>query len=157
MLSLDVSDGFGPCQCELCEGTTQLERGIDGSLSEHVWAQRIDKVATYTARLDEIRSHMTRNRENVPSTRALPRMPSDLNIDGKLDDVFWKQTRDPRLTDLQTGKNLRIETRFHIAWAQDGALCLGVRCEEPDMEKSTFAANASAESTSNFRRGPPPA
>jgi hypothetical protein len=37
MLSLDVSDAFGACQCEPCEGTTQLERGLNGALSEHVW------------------------------------------------------------------------------------------------------------------------
>jgi hypothetical protein len=127
-------------QIEPITRSQQLLRRAKEAAGNSIYGQRIDKVATYTARLDEIRSRMTRNRENVPSTRALPRMPSDLKIDGKLDDLFWRQTRAPRLTDLQTGKKPRIETRFHIAWAQDGALCLGVRCEEPDMENLAIGA-----------------
>ncbi len=37
MVSLDVSDGFRPCLCDRCQGTTQPEQGEDGLLSEYVW------------------------------------------------------------------------------------------------------------------------
>lgn len=37
MLSLDPSDGFGACECELCEGTTDLSGAWEGALSDHVW------------------------------------------------------------------------------------------------------------------------
>ncbi|MDF1810783.1 MAG: DUF4838 domain-containing protein [Verrucomicrobiales bacterium] len=120
-------------QAEPITQSQQLLQKARQTAGDSIYGQRIDKVSTYTARLEEIRSRLTRDRENIPATRALPRMPADLTIDGKLDDVFWKQTRQPRLRNAQTGKKPRVGTRFNIAWAKDGALCLGIRCDEPDM------------------------
>ena len=53
-----------------------------------VYGRRIDKIAAYTKRLNEIRDRMTKKRENVPSTRALPRQTKDIKLDGRLDDKW---------------------------------------------------------------------
>ena len=107
---------------------------------ETVYGQRVDKIVTYTARLNEIRQRMTQKRENVPDVRALPRPASDLTLDGKLDDKFWRQTRTPRMMEIQTGRKPFLQTRFHIAWARNGALCLGLRCDETDMKNLALGA-----------------
>lgn len=130
-------------QAEPIARSQQLLQKAKELAGESIYGQRIRKVVNYTARLEEIRGRLTRYRENIPATRALPRMPGDLKIDGKLDDVFLKQTRQARLTDLQTGDKPLIGTRFNIAWSRDGALCLGIHSDEPDIENLAIGATES--------------
>jgi len=111
----------------------ELLRQARTAAGDTVHGRRIDKIAAYTKRLNEIRDRMTKKRENVPSARALPRQTKDLTLDGRLDDKFWKQTRSPRMRELQTGRKPGAPTTVHFAWAGD-SLYLGLRCEEPDIE-----------------------
>lgn len=67
---------------------------------------------------------------------------SDLKLDGRLDDKFWEQTHAPVFREVQSGAKPRCKTTCHLAWGNDHALYLGIRCEEPDTEHLAIGATA---------------
>ena len=99
-----------------------------------VYGQRVDRVVAYTKPLNQLRERLSKGREGVPEQRALDRSVAGLKFDGSLDDKFWEGTRYCNMAEIQTGRPPKYPTRFHIAWGDDGALYLGVRCEEPDTK-----------------------
>jgi hypothetical protein len=123
--------------------TTQVE-AIDRSLEllaaarraagDSPAGKRIDLVAAYVKPMTQLRERLSKGRENVPEQRAVEHSVKGFKLDGSLDDKFWESTRTGDLRELQTGRPPKYPTSFRIAWGDDGALYLGIRCTEPDLK-----------------------
>lgn len=100
---------------------------------DSVYGKRVDLIAAYVQPLKLLRERLSKGREDVPEVRSLLRTKSTLTLDGKLDDPFWADTRDIELREILTGKPPAEATRVRVAWGDDDALYLGIRCEESDM------------------------
>lgn len=107
-----------------------------------VYGKRVDLVAAYVQPLKQLRERLAKGRENVPEARALIRDKANLKLDGQLDDKFWQGVRHYDLRELQTGKPPQHPTKFWIAWGEDEALYLGIRCTDRDAENLCIATKA---------------
>ena len=107
-----------------------------------VYDKRVDLAVQYVQPLRRLRAQLAKPRENVPMARALLRDGDDLKIDGRLDDKLWKTVRRYHLREIETGKPPTCHTTFWIAWTGD-ALCLGIKCQEPDMKNLNIGTTKS--------------
>jgi hypothetical protein len=104
-----------------------------------IYGKRIDRLADYLKPMHQLRERLAKGRQNVPEARGLRRACAGLILDGRLDDVFWPSRRFA-LSDVETGRPPRHGTTFTLAWGDDDALYVGIRCEEPDTKTLDLTA-----------------
>jgi len=113
-----------------------LEKAQKAADPESVYGRRIHVVVEYVKPMYDLKEQLGRKRENVPRYRLHPAPTlASKKLDGRIDDEkYWRETN-ADLRDLETAKYppKGQETRFRVLWA-DKALCLGIRCSEPDMK-----------------------
>ena len=97
-----------------------------------VYEQRICKLGEWLVTLKDMRAQIARGRKNVPEMKIREVAKPNLNLDGKLDDQVWRDSKYWAYRELVKGGEPRVKTFFKAFWS-DGALYLGFRCEDPDM------------------------
>lgn len=107
---------------------------------DSIYGRRVQLVATYVERMAIHRERLTQPREG-PEV-VLPRRDfADLTIDGRLDDAFWQDVPVVELVDQASGESPSVGTTLRMAWADNGSLVIGIRCEEPEMGTVLDAAD----------------
>lgn len=104
-----------------------------------VYGKRIDRLVECLKPMHQLRARLAKGRENVTEARALRRSRADFKLDGKLDDAFWPERRFS-LSDVETGRPPKHGAAFCVAWGDDDALYVGIRCEEPDTKNLNATA-----------------
>lgn len=99
--------------------------------TDNVYRKRVDLVADYMEPMKKLKEKLSIGRGEVPVAKAGRREKKDLKLDGKLEDVFWKDLPEYELKDLTTGKKPKFPGRFKMAIAGDD-LCFAIRCDDPD-------------------------
>lgn len=117
----------------------ELLTAARAAAGDTVYGKRVDLAVQYVEPLKRLREQLSNPRDDVPVARALLRDPKLLKLDGKLDEPFWETVRRYNLFDIESGKWPRIGAGFRIAWLGD-ALCLGITCQEPDMQNLRIGA-----------------
>ncbi len=99
-----------------------------------VFGRRINLIIQYMEPLKAQRAALDKHREDVRSITAAP-LAAPLQLDGQLDEPFWRSlptyTLERALKEGESG-SATVPTTVKLGW-QDGALVLGVRCDEPLM------------------------
>ena len=106
---------------------------------DSIYGRRIDLLAEYLKPMKELRNRLLRGRKNARQARALNREPSDIRLDGRLDDKFWKGQPKYGLREVQTGRPPFSRTTFQAGWAAN-ALYFGIRCDDRDMKNLNTTA-----------------
>jgi len=83
-------------------------------------------------------SHASQTQQ-LPHATATDCGDVDIELNGRLDAPFWQSLPVYQLVDLVTGEPPKNATTFQIGWT-DGALYLGVRCEDSDMKNLNVTA-----------------
>ena len=110
--------------------------------ADSVYGERIAMVADYLKPLANRRDQVAKGRQNVPSVRLRGRGRGEpaIKIDGRFDESAWEGLPHYEMRNLQTGRKPSINTSFRMFWSygrggdDSGALCIAIRCEDPDME-----------------------
>lgn len=85
-------------------------------------------------------SLLAQGRQTAPAAQVARRSTQDLTLDGRLDDPFWADVPVYALVEPQSGEPAPLETRFQMAWAEDG-LYVGIFCAEPDADGPVFTTD----------------
>jgi len=101
--------------------------------AESPYGKRIALLVEHFEPLGHLRDQLAKGREGVPEARARYWRKADIKLDGKLDDQFWQGMNSYGLREIQTGRAPAHSTTFKAAW-MGGALYIGIRCEDVDME-----------------------
>ncbi|MFA7158870.1 MAG: DUF4838 domain-containing protein [Kiritimatiellia bacterium] len=110
-----------------------------------VYSRRIDVIIGDTEPVKELREKLAVGRKGAPQAVAAERKNSELKLDGKLDEPFWKDVPVYELKDLSTGKPPAHKTFFQVAWS-DTAIVFGIRCEEDDIPNLNIATRKNEDS-----------
>ena len=102
--------------------------------ADSIYGKRIAFIADYMQPLNDLRVQLGKGRENVPEAVAFEREQTEIQLDGKLDEPFWKTLRVNTLSELETGKDPYMGTSFRVAWANN-SFYFGIRCEERDTKQ----------------------
>lgn len=109
-----------------------IEIAKNAAGDDNLYAARVQLLIDYMQPMQEILAMLQVGRDQNPQAIFGERDAAQLTLDGKLDDSFWQGLPVQQMRDLVSGEEADVATTFQIAWA-DGALIVGVRCEEPAM------------------------
>ncbi|MCA1810013.1 MAG: DUF4838 domain-containing protein, partial [Kiritimatiellia bacterium] len=113
---------------------------------DNIYAERVQLLIDYMEPLKIVREQLKVGRKDNPVATFVERNSSNLKLDGKLDDAFWKDLENYELLDVVNGEEVENKTYFKVAWAGD-SLYLGIRCEEQSMEKLNVPARSDGDNT----------
>jgi len=110
------------------------------------YGKRIALVADYLKPLHHLREQLKKGRNNAPVARALWRRGAEgeIKVDGRLDEKVWDGLPQYALREDKTGRVSQIKTTFRMFWSGGrirGSLCVGIRCEDPDMKNLNIMAS----------------
>jgi len=113
-----------------------FDAAAEAAPAESVYGRRIALVADYLKRLRQWRDQLARGRVNVPIIDAPIRRDAKVKLDGRLDDVVWRDLPAYPLVNINTGEDARVGTTFKLFWdggERAGHMVFGIHCDEPDM------------------------
>jgi len=99
---------------------------------DSIYGRRVQLVVDYVQPLHALKEKLSAEREG-PELRLPVRPRENLVVDGRLDDAFWDGVPVRPLVG-RNGEKPDIATTVRFAWSDNGALVVGIRCDEPDME-----------------------
>ena len=109
-----------------------------------VYGKRVDLLVDYCGGpLKQLSDRLAKGRaKDLPKLTAVAGKKSDIRIDGKSNDKFWKDLpwfSHGNLKELETGRSPYMGTSFTVFWA-DNALYLNIHCVERDTAKMKITA-----------------
>src|SRR5690606_1503753 len=87
----------------------------------------------YMQPMKERRVELASRRERARKLKAGP-AAGEMVLDGKLDDPLWSGAPGYELRPIVANNGASLKTTARFVW-KDGALYVGIRCEEPAMAK----------------------
>lgn len=121
---------------EAIDRALELLASARKAAGDGVYGKRVDLIQAYVEPMKKLREKLAEGRANVPKFTIPERDPTDLVLDGKLDEAFWKDAPVYAFKDIVTGQAPSNAASARMVWA-DRALVVGVRCEEADMAHVT--------------------
>ncbi len=109
---------------------------------DSIYGQRVAKVAHYVGRMSALREQLGQEREG-PLVVLEARPAAAIKIDGRLDDPFWQGIEAVQLSENKSGSRPAVGTTVKMAWGDNDALYVGIRCDEPDMASIVDSADGS--------------
>jgi len=97
-----------------------------------VYAERLSLIDSFLDRLRSKAEQLAQKRGPVPKLRMVWEPEQQIVIDGKLDDLYWRDcptAAKGRLRELQTGRQPVFGTSVMAGWHRDN-LYFAIRCEE---------------------------
>ncbi len=110
---------------------------------ESAYGRRIGLIAEYLEFARPLREQLSRKPEG-PEIRLPLRAADDLAIDGRLDESFWEGIPEIPLVSLRDGGAPQVPASVRMAWADNEALVIGIRCEDPEMAGIVDAADGAS-------------
>jgi hypothetical protein len=109
---------------------------------DSVYAVRIARLDKYMKPLTVLRNRLAKGRGNAPEIRVLGLVEGEtVQLDGKLDEPFWKRLPEYGLADVVTGAAPQWGTSFRMAWSGD-SLYIGIICRDSDTTNLNIKTHA---------------